>query len=232
MTDRAPIRRIGRRSDRVPGRTRRPRGRGALLPRANRGRLPNPRRRGAPGADRQRPGSRPRPATTQRSGTSWACPGPSTGSPTGPSRCRGASRRLREEHRQCLNTTTPTAARRCTSASSSPGSGPADLGRPIRRAAHTRSRRSSRSPSCWNAGLFDAFFLGEGLRVRENRGRSSTSMSPAGPTRSPSCRRSPRSPSASAWSPPRTPLITTRPTSPAGWPASISFPTAGPAGTS
>ena len=81
-------------------------------------------------------------------------------------------------------------------------------------------------------GLFDAFFLGEGLRVRENRGRSSTSTSPAAPTRSPSCPRSPRSPSGSAWWPRRTPPTTSRPTWPAGWPAWICSPAAGPAGTS
>ena len=50
-------------------------------------------------------------------------------------------------------------------------------------------------------GKFDFFFLAEGLRLREHRGRSSTSTSSAGPTRSPCWPRSPRSPTGSAWRP-------------------------------
>ena len=81
-------------------------------------------------------------------------------------------------------------------------------------------------------GLFDAFFLGEGLRLREQNGGCTTSTSSAGPTRSRSSPRSPPSPATSAWRPRRTSPTTTRPTSRAGWPASTCSPAAAPRGTS
>ncbi len=61
-------------------------------------------------------------------------------------------------------------------------------------------------------GLFDFFFLAEGLRLREHRARSTTSTLSAGPTRSRCWPRSPQSPSSSAWPAPSTPP-STNPTS-------------------
>ncbi len=74
-------------------------------------------------------------------------------------------------------------------------------------------------------GLFDAFFLGEGLRVRENRGKVfdlDVSGRPDAITQL----------AALASSPPRTQPTTTRPTWRAVLPAWTSSRAAGPAGTS
>ena len=81
-------------------------------------------------------------------------------------------------------------------------------------------------------GLFDAFFLGEGLRVRENRGRVYDLDVAGRPTPSPNCPRWREPPSSSAWSPPRTPPTTSPPTLPAAWRAWICSPRVAPAGTS
>ena len=63
-------------------------------------------------------------------------------------------------------------------------SGPS--GDPAERLARPTSSRSAQVAQTAERGLFAAFFLGEGLRLREHHGRRTTSTSPAGPTRRPS----------------------------------------------
>jgi hypothetical protein len=81
-------------------------------------------------------------------------------------------------------------------------------------------------------GLFDAFFLGEGLRVRENRGRVYDLDVAARPDAITQLAPLAAEITHIGRSPPRTPPTTSRPTWPAAWPASTRSPAAAPAGTS
>lgn len=80
-------------------------------------------------------------------------------------------------------------------------------------------------------GLFDAFFLGEGLRLREQNGKILDLDIAGRPDAIAQLAALAGITDKIGWSRHRTPRTTNRPTSPVDSPASIYFPTDGPAGT-